>query len=308
LKLSALLLLLFLAFPLSECMARPDSSGFFRPADSYRPRRFAAVVTTESLMYTGTMLGLNELWYKDFPRSRFHFFNDNDEWLQMDKAGHFTTCYYLGRLGIDVMKWTGLPERKAVIWGGLTGFIFEASIEVLDGFSTQWGFSGGDMIANTAGTGLAIGQELLWKEQRIVPKFSFRETPYAAFRPNVLGKSTAESIFKDYNGQTYWLSFNLSSFAPGSRIPRWLSVAAGYGADGMTGGTENPEAVNGVKLPEFTRQRQLYLSLDIQLSRIKTKSRVLKTIFETVGFLKIPAPALEYNVGNGALKFRPLYF
>jgi hypothetical protein len=82
--------------------------------------------------------------------------------------------------------------------------------------------------------------ELLWKEQRITPKFSFHTTQYAQYRPNVLGSSLAEQMLKDYNGQTYWLSVNLHSFYKGSKIPKWLNLAIGYGANGMlTGNGEN---------------------------------------------------------------------
>jgi hypothetical protein len=59
-----------------------------------------------------------------------------------------------------------------------------------------------DIIANASGTALFV----LWKEQRITPKFSFHTTQYAQYRPNVLGSSLAEQMLKDYNGQTYWLS------------------------------------------------------------------------------------------------------
>jgi hypothetical protein len=38
------------------------------------------------------------------------------------------------------------------------------TVEVLDGFSSEWGASG-DIIANASGTALFVSQELLWKEQ-----------------------------------------------------------------------------------------------------------------------------------------------
>jgi hypothetical protein len=90
------------------------------------------------------------------------------------------------------------------------------AVEVLDGFSSEWGASSGDIIANASGTAF-VSQELLWKEQRITPKFSFHTTQYAQYRPNVLGSSLAEQMLKDYNGQTYWLSVNLHSFYKGSK-------------------------------------------------------------------------------------------
>jgi hypothetical protein len=68
------------------------------------------------------------------------------------------------------------------------GFAFLTAVEVLDGFSSEWVL--GDIIANASGTAICL-QELLWKEQRITPKFSFHTTQYAQYRPNVLGSSLA---------------------------------------------------------------------------------------------------------------------
>ena len=136
---------------------------------------------TEIVLYSASMYGLNELWYKDYPKSSFHWINDNYNWLQMDKLGHATTAYQVGMLGKDLMKWGGVSEKKALWYGGLYGAFFLTSIETLDGFSKEWGASWGDLIANTSGTFIFICQELLWKEQRIQMKYSFRPSKYAKY-------------------------------------------------------------------------------------------------------------------------------
>jgi hypothetical protein len=76
------------------------------------------------------------------------------------------------------------------------GFAFLTAVEVMDGYSAEWGASSGDIIANAAGTALYVSQELIWQEQRITPKFSFHTTKYASFRPSVLGSSFSEQILK----------------------------------------------------------------------------------------------------------------
>jgi hypothetical protein len=144
---------------------------------------------------------------------------------------------------------------------------------------------------------LVIAEELLWDEQRIVLKYGFQQSPYARYRPNTLGSNLQENLLKDYNGQTYWLSVNPASFMNSTtRFPKWLNFAIGYGAEGMIGGYANPVLTDadGNRI-YFERYRQLYLSLDIDLTRIKTHSVFLKTLFTTIGFIKIPAPALEFN-------------
>ena len=75
-----------------------------------------------------------------------------------------------------------------------------------------------------SGTFVFIGQELLWKEQRIQMKYSFKPSEYAKYRPDLLGSNFLQQSLKDYNGQVYWLSFNINAFKKTS-LPDWLNVA-----------------------------------------------------------------------------------
>lgn len=254
------------------------------------------------------MVGLYQLWYKDYPLTKFHSFDDNDEWLQYDKAGHFGSAYYVGKWGIGLYDWTGMKHKKAVWIGGSLGMLFTTSIEIFDGFSSQWGFSWGDMIANTSGYVLLMSQELLWDEQQITIKFSFHSSEYAKYRPDQFGTTFPEHLFKDYNGTTTWLSGNIYSFLKKeSKFPKWLNLAGGYGVEGLTGANENVSEYNGKPVPFFERYRQYYISPDIDLTKIKTKSKFLHSFFGLFGFLKLPAPAVEFNSIN-KIKFHILYF
>lgn len=286
-------LLLFILFAINQLTALPDSTT----SNVFNKKRFAVVVGTESVLYTGSIIGLSEAWYKDYSQSSFHFFNDNNEWLQMDKYGHVLTSCYIGRVGIGLLKWSGVERKKAIWYGGMLGSLYQSTIEIMDGYSAGWGFSVGDFAANTAGSLFCVGQELAWNEQRMVLKFSFQQSKYAKYRTNLLGNNLQENILKDYNGQTYWLSVNPSSFMnKTTRFPKWLNVALGFGAEGMTGGKFNPPYIDENGNPVyFDRYRQFYLSLDVDLTRIKTKSKFLKTVFNTIGFIKIPSPSVEFD-------------
>jgi uncharacterized protein YfiM (DUF2279 family) len=272
------------------------------PSDTLNIPRRNTVVITEASLASLTLLGLDQLWYADYPRSKFKTINDSDEWLQMDKAGHVFSSYQLGRLGANTLNWAGVRKKDQLLYGATLGLGFLTAVEVMDGFSEEWGFSWTDMAANAAGTSLYVGQELLWKEQRVVLKYSFQRTEFAKQRPDKLGNGFTEEFLKDYNGQTYWLSANINSFLKTDYIPNWLNLAFGYGADGMlTGDTDDPLFLNQ------NRTRQYYLSLDIDLSRIKTNSHVLKTIFDVFNVIKIPFPTLELN-SKGRLKAHYIYF
>ena len=195
-------------------------------------------------------------------------------------------------------------KKSQIIYGTALSLGYLTSIEILDGFSKEWGFSWSDFAANSLGTGLFVGQELLWKEQRIALKYSFHQTYYASQRPDKLGDNLLEQVFKDYNGQTYWLSFNLKSFFKESKLPPWLNFAIGYGAEGML--TAVSEVNNG-SIPTQNRYRQYYLSLDLDLSRIKTNSHLLKTLFSVFNLIKLPLPTLEINPTKG-LTVHLLYY
>lgn len=288
-----------------QSFSQSKLESFLTPSDTLNKKRQNTVIVTETALASVTLLGLNQIWYADYPRSKFHFINDNEEWLQMDKAGHMYSAYHLGRFGAEMLSWSGADQKKQLIYGAGLGFAFLTAVEVLDGYSSQWGASPGDVIANAAGTGLYISQELLWNEQRIIPKFSFHTTQYASQRPEVLGSSLNEQILKDYNGQTYWFSVNLHSFAKESKIPKWFNVAFGYGAEGMlTGNSYNSIQFSGENPERF---RKIFLSFDVNLAKIDTKSHFLKTIFSVFNTIKIPAPTLEYSANKG-LKAHALYF
>lgn len=269
----------------------------------YKTRKL--VLGASALAVTGgSLIYLNQAWYQQYNSSSFHFFNDNDEWFQMDKYGHVLTTYQTGRLVMGSMKWAGYPRRSQLIVGGMSGLLYMSAIEVMDGYSTGWGFSWGDMGANALGSGLAIGQEALWKEQRIQLKFSFYQSSYAQYRTDLLGKSVTTQILKDYNGQTYWLSVNPSSFfKTENRFPKWISIAVGYGADGMLGARDNNVLVVDEygNTKTFDRYRQYYLSLDVDFTRIPVKSKFLKAVFSAVNIIKIPFPNMELS--EGKLKF-----
>ncbi len=295
---------LFCFFIAFSCFSQSKFNQFLKPSDTLNKQRRNGVIITESILATTSLIGLNALWYADFERSGFHTVNDADEWLQMDKLGHVYSSYQIGRIGADALNWAGVRKKDQLIYGATLGFVYLTAIEVLDGFSEEWGFSWSDMAANALGTGLYVGQELLWADQRMQLKYSFHTTKYADMNPDKLGDSFLEQMLKDYNGQTYWLSFNLHAFFKESGIPPWLNVAFGYGAEGMLTARSDYDTT---LFPDQNRYRQYYFSLDVDLTRIKTDSNVLKTLFSVLNVLKFPFPALEINSEDG-LVFHPLFY
>ncbi len=307
----------FILFPLWLNAQTDSHTSLLLPSDTFNQKRFWTAAGSGALVYTATVIGLNEVWYKDFPRSSFHFFNDSGEWEQMDKTGHFFTTYFESRWSYQAARWTGMQPRKAAWLGAGLGMFYQATIEVFDGFSEKWGFSTHDMAFNTLGAATFLSQELAWQEQRISLKFSAIPQHYDDFQitsvngaatmtlkqrvDDLYGTTIPELILKDYNIQTYWASANIASFIPHDqhRIPQWLNFAVGYGAENMFGGFENEWTFEDndyiLSANDYPRHRQIFFSPDVDFTRIKTKSPFLKTLFLFLNTVKVPAPALEVN-------------
>lgn len=248
--------------------------------------------------YAAGIATLNHVWYKNTERQSFRFFNDNAEWKQVDKAGHFFASFYLSELPAGMLRRYGMRERKADIIGAASGLLLTLPIEIMDGFSDGYGASIGDVVADAAGPVFYLGQKLAWGEVRIRPKFSFHRTGYAAQRPALLGDNLLSEIVKDYNGQTHWLSVDVDKFVS---FPRWLNLAFGYGAQDMIYARDHQNHLHG-----FKPYRQYYIALDFDLTTIRTRSKWVKTLLYLANAIRLPAPALEFSPKGS--KFHPFYF
>ncbi len=270
---------------------------FFQSADSLNKSRVIGVSSGVSLAYAGSMIGLAQLWYKDQPKSSFHFFNDNAHWLQMDKLGHTYSAYWIQNRVNSLFRWSGMNRKSSLIISGAYSFVFQGTFEVLDGFAADYGFSYGDLIANGVGITLFTTQEILFKKQIVTPKFSFWPSEYAQYRPHLLGSNFPEQVLKDYNAQTYWLSVNLSDITPKNwKIPPWICLSFGYSiSEKLKSDQEYYLIQNGSETKTFEAYRRYLLSLDIDLSRIPVKKPWLKALLSNFNTLKIPFPAIEFS-------------
>ncbi|WP_242093253.1 DUF2279 domain-containing protein [Aestuariivivens sediminicola] len=277
-------------------------NGFLKPSDTLNTSRVKSLVITEASLAAVSLIALDQLWYADYRRSKFHTVNDNNEWLQMDKMGHVFASYQIGRVGADLLNWSGVSKKDQLIYGATLGFGFLTAVEIFDGYSKEWGYSWGDVMANAAGTGLFVGQELLWKEQRILFKYSYHQTRYPSLNPDKLGHGLLEQMLKDYNGQSYWLSININDFFGETGLPEWLNFALGYSADGMLRGSGD---IDSNLLTNTVRKRQILFSFDVNLNKIRTDSRFLRTVFSVLNVFKVPFPAFEISKKGSA--FHLLY-
>lgn len=282
-----------------------SQTHFFENADSLNKARTIATSSSIALVWAGSTVALSQVWYADYPKSSPHSFNDASNWLQMDKMGHVYTANKISGLTTDLMRWSGIKNSTSSWIGFGVGLGYQSTLEVMDGLSAEWGFSWSDMAANTIGSGLSLTQNLLWKEERVIMKFSYHPTTYAQYRPNVLGSSFTESLLKDYNGQTYWISVSPFAFSKNEKLPKWLCLSFGYSADEKLVGDQTFfQTADGLKT--FQAKREWLFSLDIDCSKIPVKKQWLKVLLSQLNYIKIPFPTMR--ISKGVVYGHYLYF
>ncbi|HQQ96314.1 MAG TPA: DUF2279 domain-containing protein [Cyclobacteriaceae bacterium] len=272
---------------------------FFADVDVHalRTPRAIRVLIFCGLVYASLVMALAYAWYNRQWGTSFQFFDDLAEWNQLDKLAHFVWAFHITAVATRLLTWAKVNPSTAIVTAFILSWIFISSIEVLDGFSVDYGASMYDILANTLGCSAYLMQSILWQQIRIWPKFSFHPTAFAPLRPTMLGNGFLEEVLKDYNGQTFWYSFQV----PWLRLPSWLVIAVGIGAEGMV---YSREAEN--VLHDFSSHRKYLLSVDVDLSRIQVKGRWMRAVLWPLTMIKFPAPAIE--VSALGVKFHPIYF
>lgn len=273
--------------------------GQSSPQDSIPTKK--RVILSSSIIglgYASSLIALYDVWYAEFPKSTFHFYNDGSNWMQMDKFGHGFSGYLLSQKAGDLYRWSGV--KKSYPWIGFgIGMSYLGALEFMDAYNQGWGFSTYDVLANFSGGALYLSQELIFKKQLVLPKFSFFPSKYAAYRPEVLGKNFPEQLLKDYNGQTYWFSFPIGGFAPSVKKMNWLCLSLGYSVDQKLVGDQDAYL-------DFRASRQFLVSLDIDLTRLPIKNPTLKKVLAQLNMIKIPFSALM--IQQGKFSFKPISF
>ncbi len=321
----------------AKSMTGTDAVDSGQDSVRHYQRNVALVLGTEGVIVGGIMTSLYKSWYSGSETGGFHLYNDNKEWLQMDKFGHANSCYNLGVVGYEALRLAGWDEKHSILYGGTLGLAVMSVVEVFDGLSADWGFSWGDMTANLLGTGLFMAQQALWHEQRIALKYSYHysgcprynvSNPLTMERDYIMGEDWLDRIYEDYSGITVWMAFDIKSLClkKDSRFPSWLGLAIGYGAEGMTGEYNNfrpaghvgddgnwgrgweYEPGNLKYMPNDARHRQFFIAPDIDISRIPCRNKTLKHVLRVLSAVKIPTPTLEYQTGGVGFQWHWLYF
>jgi len=142
-----------------------QSNGFMKDHD---PEEDENAVSRQILRYsffgvTPVILALlgTKAWKWGSTRS---FRAGTDGWFEpehggMDKLSHVYAIYMTTRISRYMFRYTEQDEDRARLFSVLFGAAVGLGIEIGDGFSQAYGFSSSDMVANFAGTILALLQD-----------------------------------------------------------------------------------------------------------------------------------------------------
>lgn len=243
--------------------------------------RLAVVGLSAAALVTAITIYQQNGWWQD-DSGPFHVEDNPTYALGVDKVGHFYGATLGQWVGSRSLRWAGMGEEGAA-WGGAgLAFAFQTYIEIRDGYSKTWGFDRADELANLLGALYPVAQ-YYWEPLRAVNlKLSYHPSPVLGTSGPAPGQT--HLVIDDYEGQTYWLSVipaGLFWRGEESPLPRWLGVAAGYGARDIAG----PSPV-----------REYYLGIDLDMREIIPQTTpLLRTLSELLNFIRLPLPAVQIS-------------
>ena len=219
-------------------------------------------------------------WW-DEQGNHFHFENDFDYALNLDKFGHFASGVAMGELFYEGYRWAGATEFQSYLFAGLSAMMTHIAIDVKDAYSPRWGFSVFDVLSGTLGGFLPMAERYVPLFKYVDLKWSYWINSKAYYRQ---GEGHSKVFTDDYCNQTFWASFKIYRMLPaGARAyyPSWLAIAAGLSIDEKSF-THEPHP-----------RREVYIALDYDLEAFRPQSRMARTVIKWLNYFKLPAPAVQ---------------
>lgn len=242
------------------------------------------VTNTVAYMYQ------RNVWYTE-ETTVFHsleFINDWNKYQQMDKFGHFTDAYFTSDLTGKIYRWAGMSGNTSVWVGALTGWAWMLEIELSDAFMSEWGFSWGDMLANTAGSAFYVLQQFNYDALGgIHPKFSWHKSE--AWKENRYHKDP-QALIEDYEGMTFWLTINPHHYFPDSwkkNYSEWLAPL------GLAFGV----SAKDIAYYPWGGYKEYFIGLDIDLRKLPIWDdwNLFKFMKSEINFLRLPLPTIRFS-------------
>lgn len=290
----AFVLMLSLVFP-AAALSSPgdpltwrDSTWDYRSEDSadvkseIEPAKVFGVASLTLIAYGAAYGFVFEKGWWDDERTHFHFENDFDYALNLDKFGHFAAGVVLGEFFYEGYHWAGASEFQSYLFAGLSALATHIAIDVKDGFAPTWGFSIFDVLSGGLGGFLPMAERYVPLFKYIDLKWSYWINSNAYYDSN---HAASGGVFTDdYVNQTFWLSVKPYRLLPESvrkYYPSWLAIAVGLSID------------EKVFTKEPHPRREVYVALDYDLEAFRPQSRFARFAIKMLNYFKLPAPTIQ---------------
>lgn len=225
----------------------------------------------------------SKAWWQE-KRTRFHFQNDWEYALWIDKLGHWWGAASLQHLFSSSMRWSNFSYETSNILGSFFALSYQLYVETYDGFAPNWGFSPGDALFDFGGAFYPLVQYYYPFFKNINLKMSY----YPSKR--LLKKDPLDSLYKnkfvidDYEGQSFYLSFKINNFLPQNLEKYWpdfLCLAIGYQMRNWNG--------YGVA------DQNYYFALDFDFEQIPLYGQFWQFLKNTFNLIHFPSPAIKFS-------------
>ena len=294
-KICAFLLMLSLVFP-AAALSSPgdpltwrDSTWDYRSEDptdiksEIEPAKLFGVASLTLIAY-GAAYGFvfEKGWWDDNGGRGFHWENDFDYALNLDKFGHFAAGVVIGESFYEGYRWAGASEFQSYLFAGLTALATHIAIDIKDGFAPSWGFSIFDVLSGGLGGFLPMAERYVPLFKYIDLKWSYWINSNAYYDQE--HQASGGVFTDDYVNQTFWLSVKPYRLLPESArryYPSWLAFAIGLSID------------DKVFTGESHPRREVYLALDYDLEAFRPQSRLARYLVKMLNYFKLPAPTIQ---------------
>jgi hypothetical protein len=283
-----LLVALATALGLAAWPARSDAQARLCESRAYR----TSARTTVGAAAVGGNLVLyqyfKQAWWSGEPADHMWInWERHESFREMDKFGHAYGGFHLSRLGADLLQGACIGDRKAAWWGAAYAAAFQLQIELWDAKQKDYGFSPPDLMANSAGAALAVGQQYAPRLRFVKPTISYARTAASKRFGRAQGSELRPTT--DYSGQTYWLSFDVDSLLPDAASRYWpgfLRASIGHSI------TDYIDPVTGRGL---WARREILLSLDLDPEKLPGQNPLWRRVKHELSYYRFPAPAIRLS-------------
>ena len=206
----------------------------------------------------------NTIWKRVGP---FQVAEDAKYSAYLDKCGHFYGTFMPAYVFSECLIGSGFSWDDATVIGGVMGIAYTTYVEILDGFSKDFGFSPSDWFADVAGGSFFIAQHYIPYLQNFTPKFMYVKPSWHKEIP----REGADAFIDNYSAQTFYMGVNVYNILPDNLkkywVP-WLELSFGYAVYSLSVGT----TTNGAEMiyddahyGKVYGNQKLLISLDFNL-------------------------------------------